>query len=104
MEAAEHVVRYLHATSNKTIIYTRGSRYVNEMRGWIDADWAGDTDTRRSHTDYILKMNSGPICSKRSRQVNVSLSTSETNFIAASQKIQQVVYTLHTAQFRIPAI
>jgi len=67
MEAAEHVLRYLGVTWNETITntrgwnetitYTRGSRRVNALWGWVDADWAGDTDTRRSHTGYILIMN-----------------------------------------------
>jgi len=33
---------------------------VHELWGWVDADLAGDTDTRRSHTGYILMMNGGP--------------------------------------------
>jgi len=53
MEAAEHVLRHLRATWIETITYTRGFRRVNELWGWVDADWAGDTHTRRSHTDYI---------------------------------------------------
>jgi len=76
MEAAEHVLRYLRAAWNETITYTCGSRRVNELWGWVDADWAGDTDTSRSHTGYILMMNGGPISWKSRRQDNVSLSTS----------------------------
>jgi len=85
MEAAEHVIRYLRATWNETITYTRGSRRVNELWGWVDADWAGDTDTCRSHTGYILMMNGGPISWKSRRQDNVSLSTSEAEFVEASR-------------------
>ena len=54
IEAAKHVLRYLRATWNETITYTRESRRVNELWGWVDAEWAGDTDTRRSHTGYFL--------------------------------------------------
>jgi len=32
-----------------------------ELWGRVDADWAGDIDTRRPHTGYILLMNGGPI-------------------------------------------
>jgi len=48
-----HVLRYLRATWNETITYTRRSRRVNESWGWVDGDWAGDTGTHRSHTGYI---------------------------------------------------
>jgi len=61
MEAAEHVPRYLRDTWNETITYTRGFHRINELWGWVDADWAGDTCTSQSHTGYILMMNSGLI-------------------------------------------
>jgi len=64
--------------------------------GWVDADWAGDTDTRRSHTGYILMMNGGPISWKSRRQDNVSLSTSEAQFVAASQAGQEAIYLRET--------
>jgi len=54
----------------------------------VDANWAGDTDTRRSHTGYILMMSGGPLYWKSRRQDNVSLSTSEAEFVAASQARQ----------------
>jgi len=60
------------------------------------ADWAGDTDTRRSHTSYILMMNGGPISWKSRRQDNVSLSTSAVEFVAASQAGQKALYLRET--------
>ena len=86
MEAAEHVLRYLWATWNEPITYTRGSRRVNELWGWVDADWAGDIDTRRSHTGYNLMMNGGPISWKSCRLDNVSLSTSEAEFCSSQPR------------------
>jgi len=58
MEANEHVVQYLRDTWNESITYTRGSRIPNELWGWVHTDWAGDTDTRRPHTGYILRRRS----------------------------------------------
>jgi len=54
MQAGEHVLLYIRATWNETITYTHGSRRVNELWGWVDTDWADDTDTHLSHTGYIL--------------------------------------------------
>jgi len=60
-------------------MYTRDSNETpNVLWGWVDADWADDTDTHRSHTGYILMMNGGPISWKSQRQDNVSLSTAKT--------------------------
>jgi len=96
MDAAEHVLQYLRDTVEESITYTRGARNANELWGWVDADWAGDTDTRRSHTGYIIMMNGGPISWKSRRQDNVSLSTSEAEFVAASQAGQEVIYLRET--------
>jgi len=95
--AAEHVLCYLRGTSNQTICYSRDSHENhNVLWGWVDADWAGDTDTRRSHTGYILMINGGPISWKSRRQDNVSLSTSEHEFVAASQAGQEAIYLRET--------
>jgi len=66
----------------------RRSRRINELWGLVNADWTGDTDTRRSHTSYILMMKSGPISWKSRQQDKVSLSTSEAESVAASQSVQ----------------
>ena len=95
MEAAEHVLRSLQDTWNETITYTRRSRRINESWSWVDADWACDTETRPSHTGYILMMNSGLI-SWKSRQPFLSLSTSKAEFVAASQASQKVIYLRKT--------
>jgi len=73
MEAAEHVLRYLPGTWNESITYTRGYRKLNEKRGWVDAEWDDDTDTRCLHSGYILMMNVEPFSwtRKSHRQNNV---------------------------------
>jgi len=51
MLAAEHILYYLRGTWNQSILYSRDSHENhNVLWSWVDADWAGDTDTRRSHT------------------------------------------------------
>jgi len=50
------------------------------------------THARRSHTGYILMMNSGPIAWNSRRQNNVSLSTSEAEYVEASQAGNEAMY------------
>ena len=97
MLAADLVLCYLCGTWNQTIRYSRDSHEnPNVLWGWVDADWAGDTDTRQSHTGYILMMNGGPISWKSRHQDNVSLSTSKAEFFAASQAGQEAIYLRET--------
>jgi len=68
--ATEYVLSYLHGTWNQTIRYSRDSHEnPNVFWGWVDADWGGDTDTRRSHTENILMMNGGHISWESRRKI-----------------------------------
>ena len=49
-------------------------------------------DTRKSMTGYLMVLNGGPISWKASRQGGVTLSSSEAEFVAASQAGQEVLY------------
>lgn len=93
MDAAKHVLAYLRGTYDRCLTYHKpsGTR-LNTLWGWVDSDWAADKDTRRSHTGYVLMLNGGAISWRSRRQESVSLSTSEAEYIAASQCGQEVVY------------
>jgi hypothetical protein len=92
MLAAQYVLRYLRGTYELGIRYHRNAFNPDQLWGWVDADWAGDLETRRSHTGYVLMLNGGPISWKSRRQDSVALSTSEAEYMAASLCGQEVVY------------
>jgi hypothetical protein len=92
MHAAEHALRYLRGTFDKSLKFSRDTPLVDTVWGWVDSDWAGDTDTRRSHAAYILMLNGGPISWKSRRQDSVALSTSEAEYMAASEVGKEIQY------------
>ena len=92
MDAAHHVLRYLRATYDQAIVYERTTEKANTIWGWVDSDWAADLDSRRSHTGYVIMLTGGAVSWKSRRQDCVSLSTSEAEYVAASQCGQEVVY------------
>jgi hypothetical protein len=92
MAAAEHTLRYLRGTFDKSLRFSRDCPIVDTPWGWVDSDWAGDTDTRRSHAAYIIMMNGGPISWKSRRQDSVALSTSEAEYMAASEVGKEILY------------
>jgi len=57
MRAAKGVLRYLRGTSRLGVIYGGNEA----LQGYVDADWAGDIDGRRSTTAFIFTLNGGPI-------------------------------------------
>ena len=60
-------------------------REINRLWGWVDADFAADLNTRRSHTGYVTMMNGGPISWKYVKQKSISLSTAESEWYASSE-------------------
>jgi hypothetical protein len=93
LEAAERVLQYVRGTYDQGIsFYDLGPDKRNKLGGWVDSDFASDIDSRKSMTGYLMSLNGGPISWKSSRQGGVTLSSSEAEFVAASQAGQEVVY------------
>jgi len=55
MRAAKGVLRYLRGTTRLGVVYS-GSK---PLQGFVDADWAGDIDGRRSTTGFVFTCNGG---------------------------------------------
>jgi hypothetical protein len=60
---------------------------------YSDADWAGDTTDRKSTTGSLIKIAGGPIYWRSTKQGSVSLSTTEAEYIAASETAKNVIMT-----------
>ena len=53
------------------------------MHGFCDSDYAGDVDTRRSTTGYVIMAGGGPIQWRAKLQPTVSISVSESEYKCA---------------------
>ena len=60
-----------------------------DFRGYSDADWAGDLADRKSTSGYTFMLFGAPVSWGSKKQPIVSLSTSETEYIALSLAIQE---------------
>ena len=58
-KAMLHLLAYLKGTLHYKITYQRGGNI--DPIGFVDADYAGDIDTRRSTSGYVFTMASGPV-------------------------------------------
>ena len=93
LAAAYRVLAYVKGTLNQGLSWhDPGAGSRNKLSGWVDSDFASDVDTRKSMTGYLMVLNGGPISWKASRQGGVTLSSSEAEFVAASQAGQEVLY------------
>uniref|UniRef100_A0AAV1VAR2 Reverse transcriptase Ty1/copia-type domain-containing protein n=1 Tax=Peronospora matthiolae TaxID=2874970 RepID=A0AAV1VAR2_9STRA len=89
-QALKRVLRYLQATPNHGLEFTReeGSRIC----GYTDADWAGDIESRRSTSGYVFMMSGGCISWKSQKQRTVALSSTEAEYMALSEATKEAVW------------
>ena len=97
MTAAKHLLRYLKGTKEMGLKYSRPSNKgpmdrPNQLWGFVDSDWAGCQDTRRSTSGFVLVLNGSAISWKSKCQSVVALSSAEAEFMAASSLVQEVTY------------
>ncbi|KAE8714902.1 hypothetical protein F3Y22_tig00110187pilonHSYRG00229 [Hibiscus syriacus] len=60
--------------------------------GYVDSDYAGDLDNRRSTTGYVFTLGGGPICWKSTVQSVVALSTTEAEYMAAAEAAKEALW------------
>jgi len=58
----KHILKYLNSNLNKGIKYGKNEN-VNLLQAYSNADFAGNIDTRKSTTGYIIFLAGGPISS-----------------------------------------
>ncbi|RVX00523.1 Retrovirus-related Pol polyprotein from transposon TNT 1-94 [Vitis vinifera] len=64
------------------------------VRGYVDADYAGDLDDRRSTTSYVFTLGGGPICWKFMIQSLVALSTTESEYMAIVEAAKESLWLI----------
>jgi hypothetical protein len=89
-ELALRTTSYLAHT--RTVGLALGGPNQVTLSGWVDADWAGCHDTRRSTTGYLFKINNSPIVWSSKRQQTVSTSTVEAEYIAITEAAKEALW------------
>ena len=97
LESAKRLFRYLKQTLELHLEYSPRSVpgfniAANQLWGYVDSDWAGCPDDRRSTSGYVLMLNGAAISWRSKRQSVHALSSAEAEFIAASSVVQEVIY------------
>lgn len=89
-EGVKRIMRYLKGTIDKGIVYKMKPN--DELKGYCDADWAGNLDDRKSTTGYIFTYQSGAISWNTKKQKTVALSSTESEFMSITNAIQECVW------------
>jgi hypothetical protein len=88
INAVKRIFAYVKGTADYGICF--GSKKDDCLIAFCDADYAGDIDTRRSTTGYVVMLNGGPVTWGSRQQQCVSLSTTEAKYVAACETTRQI--------------
>lgn len=89
--AVKRIFSYVSGTIKYGIEYRSGGSELT-LRGYSDADFVGDVETRRSTTGYVFELAGGPVTWASQRQDLITLSTTEAEYVAASITSREVVW------------
>ena len=76
----KNLLRYLKGTKSLGLKFFANKDLT--IKGYVDADYAGDIDTRRSTSGMIFLINNSPIVWKSQTQKCVALSTAEAEYMS----------------------
>ena len=85
-----HVIGYIRNTLDYSLTYTCDADVT--PTAFVDSDYGGCRDTRRSTSGYVFIMAGAPVTWSSKRQATVALSTVEAEYVAMSRCAQQMVW------------
>ena len=88
-KAVKNILKYLRRTKNLFLIYGGAELQV---RRFTDASFQSDKDDCKSQSSYIFTLNGGVVSWKSSKQVTTTDSTTEAEYIAASEAAKEAIW------------
>jgi hypothetical protein len=88
---AKRVVRYLKKTRKYGICFTGSNGVDANLEMFVDSSYADDLDSRRSTGGYVVKMAGAPTTWKSGRLPLVTLSSTESEYVALTLAAKEAV-------------
>ncbi|KAH9743491.1 Integrase catalytic domain-containing protein [Citrus sinensis] len=86
------VLRYLKGTSDYGMVYRIKKQEEVGVEGFVDADFTGDLDKRRSLTGYLFTLNGCTVNWKATLQNVVALSTTKAEYTVAAEAVKESIW------------
>ncbi|XP_061989759.1 uncharacterized mitochondrial protein AtMg00810-like [Rosa rugosa] len=90
--AVKRILRYIKGTLDYGITFRAAPL---ELRAYIDSDWAGDPNDRRSTTGFVIFLGNCPISWCSRKQTSVSRSSTEAEYRAMADTASEVLWLRH---------
>ena len=86
----KNILKYLKRTKEMFLVYGGEEELV--VSGYTDASFQTDHDDYRSQSGFVFTLNGGAVSWKSSKQDTVADSTTEAEYIAASEAAKEAVW------------
>ncbi|KAL4364269.1 hypothetical protein GQ457_04G017460 [Hibiscus cannabinus] len=86
----KNILKYLRRTKDVFLVY--GGEEELRIKGYTDASFQTDKDDSRSQSGFVFCLNGGVVSWKSSKQDTVADSTTEAEYIAASEATKEAVW------------
>ncbi|KAL9148736.1 hypothetical protein ABFS82_12G062000 [Erythranthe guttata] len=90
-EALKWLLRYLKHSLHVGLNFSKSETEI-ELIGYVDSNFANDRDSRKSSTSYVFTLCGSCISWKSQLQNIVALSTTEAEYIAATEAIKEAIW------------
>jgi hypothetical protein len=82
------ILRYLKGTSHFELLFNKNSMKEIGVMGFVDSDFDGDLDKRRSISGYVFSLCSSAVSWRASLQSVTALSTTEAEYVSATEGVK----------------
>ncbi|CAJ2646442.1 unnamed protein product [Trifolium pratense] len=91
-QALKWVLRYLNGSLKGGLKYTRTDPRRDALEGYVDADYAGNIDTRKSLSGFVFTLFGTAVTWKANQQSVVALSTTQAEYIALVEGVKEAIW------------
>ena len=83
------ILRYLRGSTDRSLCFRKSEL---KLQGFVDTDFAGEVDHRRSTTDYIFTVGITAVSWILQIQKIVALSTTEAEYVAVIEASKEMIW------------
>jgi hypothetical protein len=99
-KALFRAIKFVEQTQERKLVLSPSCESLNwEIKAYSDSDFAGDSDTRKSVSGYIIYLNGAAIAWRSKGQKSVSLSSTEAEYMAISEVAMEILYIVGILKF-----
>ena len=99
-KALFRAIKFVEQTQERKLVLSPVHENMHwEIKAYSDSDFAGDTDTRKSVSGYIIYLNGAAIAWRSKGQKSVSLSSTEAEYMAISEVAMEILYIVGILKF-----